>query len=184
MLDLEVWKDIAGYEGLYQVSDMGRVRSCKRMVKHSKGGLKVVNSRVLKPGYTHGYPHVILCTCGKIKRFSVHRLVAIAFIDNPLNLPEVNHIDGNRDNPKLSNLEWCTSTQNKYHAKNSLGVDYRTAAKRNKKIIRSDGKAFVSINDAAKESGVSRGCIYLQMQGKRSHTGGYQFRFAESEESL
>lgn len=179
---MEVWKDIAGYEGLYQVSDMGRVRSCKRLVSHPKGGKKVVNPRVLKPSNVHGYPSVILCTNGTIKRFSVHRLVAIAFLDNPMNLPEVNHLDGNRANPEKTNLEWCSSAENKLHAKHSLGVDYRTAAKRNKRVIRSDGRVFVSINEAAKESGVPRGCIYLQMQGKRKHTGGYQFRYAEERE--
>lgn len=176
---MEQWKDISGYEGMYQVSNMGRVKSCERMVHHPKGGDKVINPRLLKPSFIRGYPSVILCKQGTVKRFSVHRLVAMAFIENPMNLPEVNHIDGNRGNPNVSNLEWCTSAQNKHHARDCLGVDYHTVANRNKRVIRSDGKEFASINEAAKESGVSRGCIYLQMNGRRKHTGGYQFRFAD-----
>ena len=176
---MEVWKDVVGYEGLYQVSNQGRVCSCERLVRHSKGGDKAVNQRMLKPQQSHhGYQVVALSNLGKVKRFFVHRLVADAFIENPNGYTTVNHIDGNKNNPCASNLEWCSPSQNAQHAKKCLGIDFRTNGKRNKKVVRSDGKEFISINEAAKESGVSRGCIYLQMQGKRNHTGGYQFHFA------
>lgn len=111
----EIWKDIAGYEGLYQVSNVGRVRSLKRSVfvrnrnkyKTLKGSIKT-GCYELKNGY-----HVVsLYKDGIGKRFFTHRLVAVAFLENPLNLPQVNHKDENKKNNSVDNLEWCDAKYN------------------------------------------------------------------------
>ena len=105
----EVWKDIKGYNGDYQVSSIGRVKS-KKIKKH----------KILKPGYRLSnkkktYDFVVLCKNNNCKKHSVHRLVAQAFIPNPENKPQVNHIDFNKKNNNVSNLEWCTISENKLH---------------------------------------------------------------------
>lgn len=102
---LEIWRDIKGYEGKYQVSSWGRVRGANGILtpyKTSKGYLKV--------GLCNGG------RCSDKKR--VHRLVAAAFIPNPYGLPQVNHLDGNKENNSVTNLEWCTNQQNMNHARN------------------------------------------------------------------
>lgn len=100
---MEIWKDIAGYEGLYQISNYGNIRN-------SKG-------RLLKYYENHkGYYKVGLNKNGKNSKFRVHRLVAQMFIPNPHEYPQVNHIDGNKQNNNVTNLEWCTNTENQIHA--------------------------------------------------------------------
>ena len=119
----EVWKDVLGWEGLYQVSSLGRVRRLRREVKHSNQSVffkMVYPEKVLKANPdSRGYPQVALNGkhFGKKRRVArVHRLVAESFISNPENKPQVNHIDGNPRNAELSNLEWCTAYENIRHA--------------------------------------------------------------------
>lgn len=115
---VEVWKDIIGYEGYYQVSDCGRVRSCERIVKDSKC-TRVFNGKILNPTESNGkqpYYYVSLSKSGKTRKKMVHVLVAIAFIPNPENKPQVNHKDGNPQNNHADNLEWVTNAENTQHA--------------------------------------------------------------------
>lgn len=112
----EVWKDVIGYEGLYEVSSLGRVRSLDKLVNGN-------NSKVLRKGIIlkpqekkYGYLAVNLYKYRKMKSLTVHRLVAKAFIENLDNKPEVNHIDGNKKNNSIYNLEWVTSSENQKHA--------------------------------------------------------------------
>ena len=102
-MDREIWKPVTGYEGLYEVSDKGRVRNSR-------------TGRILKPGkQTDGYLMVVPSRDGKGKPQRVHRLVAMAFIPNPYNLPCVNHINENKTDNCVDNLEWCTvEYNNKY----------------------------------------------------------------------
>lgn len=123
----EEWRDIPGYEGYYQVSNRGRVRSIDRttmaisswdnkmIYRHYRGSIKKITLKSL------GYMQVTLAKEGLHKRELVHRIVALAFIDNPLNKPEINHIDGNKSNNEVDNLEWVTSSENQIHANNVLG---------------------------------------------------------------
>ena len=119
----EVWKSIDGYEGLYEVSNLGRVRSLDRVVYRSYKGhpnwpMKV-KGRVLRSGTDRGgYSFVILQNKGKRCRL-VHRLVAEAFMSNTENKEEINHIDGNKKNNSVDNLEFCTPSENMRHAFNT-----------------------------------------------------------------
>ncbi len=109
---MEIWKEIKGYEGLYEVSDLGRVRSLDRYVSYVNGQKHLHKGKVLSPGVSNGYLQVSLCKNGEIKHPLVHRLVADAFIPNPDNLPQVNHKDENPSNNMVVNLEWCSSEYN------------------------------------------------------------------------
>ena len=102
---IEIWKDIAGYEGLYKVSNKGRVYS-------------YVSNKFLSPAPNEvtGYINVLLTKSKKSKFYPVHRLVAAAFIENPKNAPVVNHIDADRTNNCVDNLEWCTHKENAQHS--------------------------------------------------------------------
>lgn len=112
----EYWKDIKGYEGLYQVSNLGNIKSIDRSIKRSTSLMKLKNKPISQYVGNRGYPMVSLCINGKCKRYLVHRIVAIAFLPNPLNKAYVNHIDGNKQNSNLENLEWSTPTENSIHA--------------------------------------------------------------------
>lgn len=114
----EIWKDIPGYEGYYQVSNLGRVKSLPR---GKQWPYRQTHNNIRKIKKTNrGYFSVNLCTNNEAKWFMVHRLVAMAFIPNPNNLPCVNHKDENKTNNRVENLEWCTY---KYNANYGTGID-------------------------------------------------------------
>lgn len=109
----EIWKDIKGYENLYQVSNFGNVRPKARIVESKNGVVKEINGKILKKWEDKkGYLYVSLCKNGESKNYTVHRLVLTAFIENKDNLPCINHKDENKQNNKLENLEWCTYLYN------------------------------------------------------------------------
>lgn len=111
-----MWKKISGYEGHYEVSSIGVVHSCERKAVDGKR----LRRKKLNGGcYPNGYEYVCLRKDGKNQNRMIHRLVAEAFIPNPENLPCVNHIDGNKHNNDVSNLQWCTHSQNRKHAYDS-----------------------------------------------------------------
>lgn len=112
----EVWKDIDGYEGYYQVSNMGRVISFDRKVKCRGNNYRIIPGRTLKAIHYAQYDSVGLWKNRTRKMMRIHRLVATAFMQNSLNKPHINHIDGNKLNNCASNLEWCTSSENNIHA--------------------------------------------------------------------
>lgn len=107
----EIWKDIEGYEGLYQISNLGRIWTTKY-------------KRFKNPTKCKGYLQIGLSKNKKRKMYKVHRLVAIAFVSNPNNKPYINHIDGNKSNNRADNLEWVTQSENVSHA-------YKTGLKTN-----------------------------------------------------
>lgn len=125
----EIWKTIDEYE-FYMVSNLGNVKSIERTVPHprAKSGVSIKREHLLKPNITHkGYLTVKLYNGNKAKSVVIHRLVAKAFIPNPYNLPQVNHIDENKTNNCVENLEWCT---------NDYNAHYGTAIKRKSESIR------------------------------------------------
>lgn len=116
----EIFEDIKGYEGKYQISNLGRVKSLPRKVKQSNGYEYNIKERFLKISlHLNGYSGITLNSNGK-KRFLIHRLVAEHFIENPNNLPQVNHKDLDKTNNKKDNLEWCTKSYNQLHYIKSL----------------------------------------------------------------
>lgn len=121
----EIWKDISGYEGYYQVSNLGEVKGVSRS-EIVNGGIRYRDVVKLKNLIEkNGYFRVGLRKItGKQTKFLVSRLVAIYFIDNPLNLPQVNHIDGNKTNNHVDNLEWCTGLENIRHSVKTGLRDY------------------------------------------------------------
>ena len=117
----EIWKDIKNYEGVYQVSNLGNIRSLSRNIIQGHFSenkyFRSVRYRIIKPAINRcGYKTVSLCYNGKKKTKSIHRIVAEAFIPNLNKLPVINHIDGDKTNNKVENLEWCTYKHNTMEA--------------------------------------------------------------------
>lgn len=112
----EEWRDVSGYEGMYQVSNLGRLKSLERYVRHSANNISLKKEHIFNVGISNKSLIAILSKEGTSKGYLIYRLVAKAFIPNPENKPEVNHIDGNRMNNKVTNLEWATRSENEKHA--------------------------------------------------------------------
>lgn len=129
----EIWKDIAGYKGFYQVSNLGRIKSLCRKTLNSKGVYHTVGGRIMAPKKDpNGYLSIILSKNQVTKQERIHRLVALAFIDNPENKDLVNHMDGNKRNNVVTNLEWVTHSQNHKHAfRTGLRVPTDTSGSKN-----------------------------------------------------
>lgn len=161
----EIWKEIEGYEGLYAVSNKGRVKN-------------LMSGKVLKHGSTpHGYAFVALCKGdGSKKQVTLHRLVAQAFIENPENLPHINHIDEDKHNNDVSNLEWVTASQNNKHSV------YQRSCKINQLSL--DGefiKTWESSMQIERDLGYNHGNIIQSCKGNKgySHVGGFKWEYAD-----
>lgn len=168
-MEKEIWKDIEGYEGLYQVSNLGRVRSLDNFVNCRSGAKQLRKGKILQPiKDLTGYFCVNFYKNNKMKRKSVHRIVAETFIPNPHNYPVVNHLDGVKTNDIVSNLEWTTHQANIQHAFNhglrTSGADNPRAkltweqVKEIRKAHNPHSEEF-NISSLAKKYGVSPSCI-------------------------
>lgn len=188
----EIWKDIKGYEGKYQVSNLGRVKSLKRYKRYGNT-IKLYEDIILKQGKVYNYSIVNLCKNKTIKNFRVHRLVAQAFIPNPQNKQQVNHIDGNRQNNNVKNLEWCTSKENITHSYKKLNrqpnkpwLNKFGKENPNSKIVYQINKStndiisvFYGISEAYRKTGVNRASIYRVCNKKAKTAGGFIWRYKE-----
>ena len=193
----EIWKDIKGYEGLYQVSNLGNVRSLDRYKKNNKGKY-LQRGVVLKKNHDKdGYSIVGLYKSGNSCTKKVHRLVAQAFIPNPKNKPTVNHKNGIRDDDKLSNLEWATMSENQLHAfrvlkrkpvipnkeqiEKSLKSKYKKVIQYEMQIIIKETARYGSIKEAEKTTGINCTSISRCCRKKQEKTGKYLWRFENDE---
>lgn len=114
---MEIWKDIKGYERFYQISNLSKIRSLDRIIKHPVHGICLKKGGIMKQSKMNiGYMLITFCKNGITERFLVHRLVASHFISNPLNKSEVNHINSIRHDNSIENLEWVTHSENCCHA--------------------------------------------------------------------
>lgn len=174
----EVWKPISGYEGLYEISNYGNVRSLERY-KVYRNELRTIHAKILKYNtITSGYKQVALYKSGKRKCLLIHRLVAEAFIDNPHNLPQVNHKDGNKTNNNVANLEWCTAKENMVH---SVEHNIRTDLKPVDMFSKAGEyiKTFNCIREAGRVLGIKHHNISMCCRGKYGYktAGGYIWKF-------
>lgn len=162
----EEWKDIKGYEGLYQVSNYGRIKSLDRI--DAKGNRRKSALRI--QGITKcGYYTVRLCKNGKLKNYLVHRLVAEAFIPNPYNLPCVNHKDENKQNNNVDNLEWCTKEYN-----NNYGTKIERQIEKSSKTVFQYSLNGELINEFTSTQDVERKLGYCQPGISRCCNGKYK----------
>ena len=160
---IEEWRDIQGYEGRYQVSNLGRVKS---LVHADEKYLSVGNARC-------GYTIVNLCDEKGAHSFYVHRLVAKTFLPNPDNLPEVNHKDENKRNNRADNLEWCTPRYNcNYGSRNKkIGCNSRKPV-----ICVETGEEFPSMRAAGEQTGICYSSICYACSGRIERAGGFHWR--------
>lgn len=172
----EKWKDILGYEGLYQISNLGRVKSLERTDSLNR----IVEEKILKPRKDKGgYLMVNLSKDGKLKTFKVHRLVALHFLPNPNNYTEVNHIDENKENNAVSNLEWC---DRKYNINYGTALK-RSAEKQSKQVIQYDLEGneiarFPSTIEIERQYGFSHRHIGKCCLGKYKTAYHYKWQYA------
>lgn len=177
---MEKWKPVKGYEGFYEVSDEGRVRSLDRYTRNSRNGnfTRFVKGRVKKQSNRGGYLCVTLNRDGKYKTVLVHRLVALAFLDNPSHLPQVNHKDENKRNNRVDNLEWCTAEYNVCYGTRTN----RMAATQSRAVIASkdghDWKRYPSLM-STKADGMNPSNVKYACDGRFSTMYGFTWRWAD-----
>lgn len=166
----EIFEYIEGYSGLYQISNLGRVKSF-----HSG------KEKILKPVKTlDGYLRVVLYKQGKSKKCKVHRLVAEAFIENPQNLPEINHKSEIKTDNRVENLEWCTRSYNINFATRNQRVSESNTNHPNKSkqvLCVETGVVYPSASEVERQLGFSQGNISLACNGKRKTCGGYRWKY-------
>lgn len=164
---LTQWKDVDGYEGLYKVSTLGVIKGTKELSAADNG---------------KGYKYVFLSKNGVETRFYVHRIVAKAFIPNPGFKPFVNHINGIRGDNRVENLEWVTASENELHKYAKLGFVQKKAKPviqiKNQKIV----GTYISIHAASKATRCGTKEISLCCRGKKTQTGGFQWKYAKTQE--
>lgn len=181
----EIWKDVIGYEGLYQVSNLGKIKR----VMFTNGKYSFKKERLLNKFLINGYEKVELNKNGIGKPKFIHRLVAEAFIPNPENKLQVNHIDGNKQNNCISNLEWATPSENTKHAymtglaKSPNINKYGNLNHSSKEVIQYDLKnikikTYGSTKEVMRVTGYDSSCIARCCRGKLKTAYGYVWRYA------
>lgn len=195
-MEKEIWRDIAGYEGYYQVSNFGRVRSLDKLQNYN-GSMRLRKGRVLKPSNDRqGYLIVDLSKNNKAVTRTIHRLVALSFLDNPNNLPHVNHKDEvktnnfvfvNKDGSvdyEKSNLEWCTASYNVNYGNAAVerGIKQRNDRSKSKltAMYTLSGNLidiYPSAREASRLTGISKTLIYKCCRGENKTAKGFIFRY-------
>lgn len=183
---MEEWRDIEGYEGLYQVSNEGRVKSLPKEWIGGNGAKLRKEETILKSGGTcwnRKYQMVVLCKNGKQKNMKVHRIVAQAFIPNPENKPFINHKDENPENNKVENLEWCDSKYNNNYGSRNERMSESQKTVGNKPVYQYSLNdvvinKFISLSEAARLNNLNDANISQCCKGKRKTCGGFKWGYA------
>lgn len=189
-MSTEIWQEIRGYEGLYKVSNLGRVKSENRVVMRGNGAPQTFSEKIIaQRDNSNGYYRVALWKDGKQEYRFVHRLVAEAFVQNVDNKPVVGHIDFDRHNNKAENLRWCTQAENLGRSrefgriKSNISEEMRRKQKEraSKPVRRSDGKIFKSISDAARALNVTHSAVSHALHNWQNSKAckGYAFEFVD-----
>lgn len=189
----EIWKDIPSYEGLYQVSNFGRIRSLDRIINTKNNIKQIYKGKILKPIVDKkGYLRVGLSKNNKILTKQVHRLVALAFIPNPENKPTVNHKKGIKTDNRVSQLEWSTYKEQTQHAIKTGLINFndRMYINSNKKAIEKTRKPieqydlqgnfiakYIGVNEAQRVTKINN--ISRCLTGKKKQVGNYIWRYAD-----
>lgn len=171
-----MYKAIKGYEGIYEVNELGKVRSVDRIVECKDGSVRKYNGKDLQLNMNKaGYAVVILSKNGISKTLGVHRLVAGSFLPNPDNLPQVHHINHDRNDNRVQNLRWVTSAeQMDNHWRAAKGTGLRV-------VGHGIDKMFISSMEVERELGVSRSYALDTAKGKFEQAKGYRIYFADQE---
>lgn len=175
----EIWRNIEEYKGLYQVSNLGRVMSFDRWVIGKSNSKRLIKGKILKTVGNNDYQHVLLCKNGKWKWFYVHRLVAQAFIPNPDNLTEVNHINEIKQDNRVVNLEWCNRVYNL-----TYGTRIKQMVDKTSKTVYQytlDGELiaeYPSTMEVQRQLGYGQGNISKCCLGKRKTAYGYIWKYS------
>ena len=155
MKQTEIWKDIPEFQGYFQASNTGKIRTVARNVWNGKGYYKLKSHEMTYRLSEKGYVVIDVCFNNKKLYRQVHRLVAEAFIPNPENKPQINHKDGNKQNNNVENLEWCTNAENQIHAY-KLGLnkhsDKSGRPKKSVGLYLDDGSLYKKFNSIAETS--------------------------------
>lgn len=176
MTEQEIWKPIPGYEDYYEASSFGRIKRLSGW-RNGRWGKQRVEEKILTPhDCGRGYCQVKFCVNGVRSQPSLHRLIAEAFIPNPDNLPQVNHIDGDKLNNHVDNLEWCTCAENSQHRSRVL-KKWVGHPKRPVRCI-DTGILYESSHHASRDLHIGQGGIFSNCQGRTSQAGGLRFEFA------
>ena len=175
----EIWKDIKGYEGWYQVSNFGNVRSVDREGFRNGRSCRFKGQSITPLRHDRGYLEVGLYKDGKEKRVYIHRLVAEAFIDNPLSLPSVNHKNEDKTDNSVYNLEWCSYEYNdNYGTRNERVLETRAEMAKPFLCVENQ-KVYKFASVASKELCLSHSKVCEVLNGKYNHTKGYHFVYID-----
>ena len=182
----EEYRDIKGWEGLYQVSNKGNVKSLERTVRSGKG-YRVTKEIILKPKKTiSGYLYVGLWKESKVKRHYIHRLVAEAFLENTENLSEINHIDENKENNCVENLEWCSSKYNCNHGTRNRRIAEANTnhPKMSKPVIAISKESglileYPSTHEASRQLGIAQQSIVECCKGRLKTSGSFYWMYKD-----
>lgn len=176
----EIWKSIKNFENSYQVSNYGRVKSISRNITCRDGKIKHVKERILRPKITsNGYLMVVLRGNNQPYYKNIHRLVALSFIPNPCNLPQVNHIDENKLNNRVDNLEWCSEHYNANYGTRNFKISNKLKQRNTQKIAQYDlqGNLIHIFNNTREAISAFGSKIYDCCTGKLYTLKGYTFRY-------
>ena len=184
---MEEWRDIKGFEGYYQISNMGRVKSVERTVWDSRGYYKTISEKILKPyAGGDGYLQLNLSKDGKVEKPLVHRLVATAFLENSEGYKEINHKDENKQNNCVDNLEWCSRSYNNRYNDKAKKAGKKTAEKLSKPVYSINKESglityWESAKVASRQTGIASSNICACLKGRQKSCGNHYWFYADDD---